>query len=91
MHYLTESRIIKSVMPDDPDLRQREGEYVRDLAKQGKIIFAYRLVGGRGSFMLWDAASNDEMHQILAGFPMNKYLEFKVIPVVPHPSFVKKQ
>ena len=90
MFYMTESIILKSVMPDDPDMRKKEGEYVRGLIAEGKILSAYRQVGGKGSYMTWDVESNDELQKLLAAFPMAKYLEFTTIPLVPHPSTMHK-
>lgn len=83
--FLTETEILRSVMPDDPDMRKREGAYVRDLLARRKILSAYRTVGGRVSYMIWDVESTDELHKILSEFPMVKYLEFTVTPLVPHP------
>ncbi|MCI4666484.1 MAG: muconolactone delta-isomerase [Neomegalonema sp.] len=75
-------------MPADEvaDLREREFAYERELIKAGEWKHIWRVVGERANFSVLDVASNERLHEILAGLPMYKYLDILVTPLAPHPS-----
>ena len=85
MFYLTASIISKSVMPDNYDMRNREGEYSRYFIARYKILSACKQECGKSPYIRWDFESNDELKKILANFQMLKYLEFTTMPLVPQP------
>ena len=53
------------------------------------IAGIWRIVGEYANYSLFDVASNDELHEILSGFPMYPYMKIKVTPLAKHPNSIK--
>lgn len=64
----------------------REKEYSASLQRSGKMQGLWRIVGEYANHSLFDVESNDELHQILSGFPMYAYMKIKVTPLAKHPN-----
>lgn len=68
------------------ELIEREKRYSQDLQRAGKWPHIWRIVGEYANFSIFDAESNDELHQLLSGLPLFPYMEIRVTPLAVHPS-----
>ncbi|MFJ6416352.1 muconolactone Delta-isomerase [Paeniglutamicibacter sp. NPDC091659] len=71
------------------DFQVREKEYSGQLQRSGKMVGIWRIVGEYANHSLFDVESNDELHQILSGFPMYPYMSIKVTPLAKHPNSIR--
>jgi muconolactone D-isomerase len=65
-----------------------EKAYSQDLQRQGKWRHIWRVVGEYSNYSVFDAESNDELHDMLSGLPLFPYMEISVTPLAKHPSDV---
>ena len=65
-----------------------EKAYSQDLQKQGKWRHIWRVVGEYSNYSVFDAESNDELHNMLSGLPLFPYMDISVTPLAKHPSDV---
>lgn len=65
-----------------------EKAYSQDLQKQGKWRHIWRVVGEYSNYSVFDAESNDELHDMLSGLPLFPYMDIAVTPLAKHPSDV---
>jgi muconolactone D-isomerase len=79
--HLTEAQIA--------DFQVQEKEYSGQLQSSGKMAGIWRIVGEYANHSLFDVESNDELHQILSGFPMYPYMKIKVTPLAKHPNSIR--
>lgn len=70
------------------DFQAREKEYSGALQRSGKMAGIWRIVGEYANHSLFDVDSNDELHEILSGFPMYPYMKIKVTPLAKHPNSI---
>lgn len=76
--------------PEEADrVKAVEKAYAQDLQRQGKWLHLWRVVGEYANVSVFDVASHDELHALLAGLPMFPYMELKVTPLAQHPSAVR--
>lgn len=78
--HLTEAQIA--------DFQVEEKEYSGSLQRSGKMVGIWRIVGEYANHSIFDVESNDELHQILSGFPMYPYMKIKVTPLAKHPNSI---
>ncbi|GHG50410.1 muconolactone Delta-isomerase [Sinomonas cellulolyticus] len=71
------------------DFQAREKEYSGSLQRSGKMAGIWRIVGEYANHSLFDVDSNDELHEILSGFPMYPYMKIKVTPLAKHPNSIR--
>lgn len=71
------------------DLQAREKEYSGSLQRSGKMAGIWRIVGEYANHSLFDVDSNDELHEILSGFPMYPYMTIRVTPLAKHPNSIR--
>lgn len=71
------------------DFQVREKEYSGQLQRSGKMAGIWRIVGEYANHSLFDVGSNDELHEILSGFPMYPYMTIKVTPLAKHPNSIR--
>lgn len=65
-----------------------EKAYSQDLQQQGKWRHIWRVVGEYSNYSVFDAESNDELHNMLSGLPLFPYMDISVTPLAKHPSDV---
>ena len=75
---MTEFRVVRSALPEKVP---SDREYEQEMIKQGKLLMAFGSVGGPKNYFLWNVESSDELRKILAGFPLNKLIEWTTHPV----------
>ncbi len=79
-------------LPHDIDPQQladvvaREKEYSQGLQRAGKWPHIWRITGEYANYSIFDVDSNDELHQILSGLPLFRYMDIQVTPLARHPS-----
>jgi muconolactone D-isomerase len=71
------------------DIITREREYGQKFMKEGKFLHIWRVVGKSANVSIFDVESNNELHQILSGFPLFPYMEMLVTALSEHPSALK--
>ena len=72
------------------DAKLREKTYSQELQKSGKWQHLWRVVGEYANYSVFDVASNDELHELLAKLPLFPYMQIKVTPLAAHPSAITK-
>jgi Muconolactone delta-isomerase len=71
------------------DFQVREKAYSAGLQESGKMAGIWRIVGEYANHSLFNVESNDELHEILSGFPMYAYMTIKVTPLAKHPNSIR--
>jgi len=67
----------------------RERAYSQELQRSGKWRHIWRIAGAYANYSIFDVEDNDELHQILAGLPLFKFMTVTVTPLVRHPSSIR--
>ncbi|MBP1871731.1 muconolactone D-isomerase [Ensifer adhaerens] len=68
----------------------REKAYSQDLQNSGKWRHIWRIAGQYANYSVFDVKDNAELHEILSGLPLFKFMEIEVTPLVRHPSSVRE-
>lgn len=68
----------------------REKAYSQDLQMSGKWRHIWRIVGQYANYSIFDVRDNAELHEILSGLPLFKFMDIEVTPLVRHPSSVRE-
>ncbi|MDE3239043.1 MAG: muconolactone Delta-isomerase [Paracoccaceae bacterium] len=71
------------------DILSREKAYSQQLQASGKWRHIWRIAGAYANFSVFDVADNAELHAILSGLPLFKYMQIEVAPLVRHPSSIR--
>ncbi|MCD2172122.1 muconolactone Delta-isomerase [Rhizobium sp. C4] len=71
------------------EILKREKAYSQDLQRQGKWRHIWRIAGQYANISILDVADNDELHQLLSGLPLFKFMDIEVMPLLRHPSAVR--
>ena len=66
----------------------KEKAYSQDLQRSGKWPHLWRVVGEYANSSIFEAESNDELHDMLSNLPLFPYMEIKVTPLAKHPSAI---
>ena len=70
-------------------IKAREKAYSQSLQRDGRWPHIWRVVGEYSNYSVFDVASNDELHEILAGLPLFHYMDITVTPLAHHPSDIR--
>ncbi|MGO7970684.1 muconolactone Delta-isomerase [Rhizobium ruizarguesonis] len=70
------------------DIIAKERAYSQELQRSGKWRHIWRIVGEYANYSIFDVRDNDELHQILSGLPLFKFMTVTVTPLVRHPSSI---
>lgn len=65
-----------------------EREYSQTLQRSGEFEAIYRVVGRYANISIFEVASNERLHEILANFPMYPYMDIVTTPLATHPNAV---
>ncbi|HEY6353443.1 MAG TPA: muconolactone Delta-isomerase [Burkholderiaceae bacterium] len=78
-------------MPPDvaADIKARELAYSQALQREGKWLHLWRIVGEYANYSVFDVGSHDELHALLSGLPLFRYMRLKVTPLAKHPSSIR--
>lgn len=67
-------------------LKQTEKEYSQQLQRDGVWVELWRIVGEYANYSIFDAPSNDHLHEILSSLPLFPYMKITVTPLARHTS-----
>jgi muconolactone D-isomerase len=82
--------IPRDLAPEEvADIIARERAYSQELQHSGKWRHIWRIVGEYANYSIFDVRDNDELHQILSGLPLFKFMTITVTPLVRHPSSIR--
>jgi muconolactone D-isomerase len=74
---------------DVTDILAREKAYSQQLQKTGQWRHIWRLAGQYANFSIFDVKDNSELHEILTGLPLFKFMQIEVTPLLRHPSAIR--
>lgn len=67
----------------------REKAYSQELQASGKWRHIWRIAGQYANYSVFDVKDNAELHEILSGLPLFKFMQIEVTPLVRHPSSIR--
>lgn len=74
---------------DEADaIRAAEKSYSQVLQRNGAWPHLWRVVGEYANYSVFDVESNDELHTVLSGLPLFRYMTIDVTPLAVHPSAI---
>lgn len=71
------------------DILAREKAYSQDLQKSGKWRHIWRIAGHYANYSVFDVKDNAELHDILSGLPLFKFMDIEVTALLRHPSAIR--
>lgn len=71
------------------EILAREKAYSQELQRSGKWRHIWRLAGEYANFSIFDVRDNAELHEILMGLPLFRFMDVKVTPLLRHPSSIR--
>lgn len=83
-------------LPHDLDPAQaaailaEEKAYSQALQRSGQWRHIWRIAGEYANYSIFDVASNQELHELLAGLPLFKFMTITVTPLLRHPSSIRE-
>lgn len=90
-HVRMDVRIPRDLPADElADILAREKAYSQQLQASGTWRHIWRLAGEYANFSVFDVQDNTELHEILLGLPLFKFMEIKVTPLLRHPSSIRE-
>lgn len=87
--------IMNVKIPDDlpadeaQQIIAREKAYSQDLQRSSKWRHIWRIAGQYANCSIFDVRDHDELHQILSGLPLFRFMDIQVTPLVRHPSAIR--
>lgn len=67
----------------------REKAYSHDLQRSGKWRHIWRIAGQYANYSIFDVHDHAELHEILSGLPLFKFMKIEVTPLLRHPSAIR--
>ncbi|WP_429814388.1 muconolactone Delta-isomerase [Ensifer sp. B1-9] len=68
----------------------REKAYSQELQRNGKWRHIWRIAGAYANYSVFDVKDNAELHEVLSGLPLFKFMEIQVTPLLRHPSSIRE-
>ncbi|KSV66752.1 muconolactone delta-isomerase [Sinorhizobium sp. GW3] len=68
----------------------REKAYSQQLQQSGKWRHIWRIAGQYANYSVFDVKDNAELHEILSGLPLFKFMQIEVTPLLRHPSSIRE-
>lgn len=72
------------------EILAREKAYSQALQDSGKWRHIWRLAGEYANFSIFDVQDNAELHEILTGLPLFRFMKITVTPLLRHPSSIRE-
>lgn len=72
------------------EILAREKAYSQRLQDSGKWRHIWRLAGEYANFSIFDVQDNAELHEILTGLPLFRFMKITVTPLLRHPSSIRE-
>lgn len=71
------------------DILAKERAYSQELQRSGKWRHIWRIAGEYANYSILDVKDNAELHEILSGLPLFKFMHIEVTPLLRHPSAIR--
>lgn len=71
------------------EILAKEKAYSQELQASGKWRHIWRIAGQYSNFSIFNVESNEELHQLISGLPLFKYMKIEVSPLLRHPSSIR--
>lgn len=71
------------------DILAKEKAYSQELQRSGKWRHIWRIAGEYANYSILDVKDNAELHEILSGLPLFKFMHIEVTPLLRHPSAIR--
>lgn len=71
------------------EILAREKAYSQQLQQSGKWRHIWRIAGQYANYSVFDVKDNAELHEILSGLPLFKFMQIEVTPLLRHPSSIR--
>ncbi|WP_037435980.1 muconolactone Delta-isomerase [Sinorhizobium fredii] len=72
------------------DVVAREKAYAQELQRTGKWRHIWRIAGQYANYSVFDVRDNAELHEVLSGLPLFKFMDIEVTPLLRHPSAIRE-
>ncbi|ANK76259.1 muconolactone Delta-isomerase [Ensifer adhaerens] len=72
------------------EILAREKAYSQQLQQSGKWRHIWRIAGQYANYSVFDVKDNAELHEILSGLPLFKFMQIEVTPLLRHPSSIRE-
>jgi muconolactone D-isomerase len=72
------------------EIHAREKAYSQQLQQSGKWRHIWRIAGQYANYSVFDVKDNAELHEILSGLPLFKFMQIEVTPLLRHPSSIRE-
>lgn len=69
-------------------LKADEKTLAQQMQRDGKWRHLWRVAGRYANVSIFDAADNDELHQMLSALPLFPYMDIQVTALARHPSAI---
>lgn len=69
-------------------LKADEKALAQQMQRDGKWRHLWRVAGRYANVSIFDAADNDELHQMLSSLPLFPYMDIQVTALARHPSAI---
>ena len=70
---------LAALRPDVVPAIARMPQYAAEVARQGKLLARYHVVGRHGGAWIYDVDSNEELDRLLASAPVYNYARYEVL------------
>ncbi|SOC48392.1 muconolactone delta-isomerase [Rhizobium subbaraonis] len=67
-----------------------EKAYSQELQRQGSWRHIWRIAGQYSNISIFDVADNAELHALLSGLPLFKFMHIEVTALLRHPSAIRE-
>jgi muconolactone D-isomerase len=68
----------------------KEKAYSQELQRIGKWRHIWRIAGEYANYSVFDVKDNAELHEVLSGLPLFKFMTIEVSPLLRHPSSIRE-
>lgn len=90
-HVRMDVRIPHDLPSDEAaEIINREKAYSQELQRSGKWRHIWRIAGRYANYSVFDVRDNAELHEILSGLPLFKFMDIEVAPLLRHPSAIRE-
>ncbi|MBO9123712.1 MULTISPECIES: muconolactone Delta-isomerase [unclassified Rhizobium] len=89
-HVRMDVKIPRDLPPDEAaEIVAREKAYSQELQSSGKWRHIWRIAGEYANFSIFDVQNHAELHALLTGLPLFKFMEIEITPLLRHPSAIR--
>ncbi|ARJ71000.1 muconolactone Delta-isomerase [Paracoccus contaminans] len=90
-HVRMDVHLPRDLPPEEAaEILAREKAYSQALQHSGKWRHIWRLAGEYANFSIFDVQDNAELHEILTGLPLFRFMKITVTPLLRHPSSIRE-